>query len=527
MGSLSVTRIAVASYAVAVGGVFGVGCATEPEGTPASGIEAAAARGGIEDWGITCPTSFSRSIIAPNGPWTPVRGATVETGSALIGNAAMCAHGGISAVFPTAPPRCARPLVMSLDLSLAGENGLSFAAGVNGGWTSPLVMYGTQTVDICLGARAFEDRADLFLGMGTNPWLCPARSPGGPTVSIASVSISDDTTGTCPIPGVVTNGDFEKDDPSWTLRPGDTATADVLPGVGEGGSRAAHLATTSPCDNPSVTGQISLPTRSMLRSPALRVWSKGTKNAVASVRIGSLVPRFDPGATHIAGTDEPAIENICIPRWAEGTVQPIQLAFVPMQYAEQCGQASARDFVFDGLSFVSEPACDDADVLDGGFERIGTAPSAAPFWALERYEDMAGSNADLVVDAPRAHSGSVFAQLSADTPCPAASLSGGVTVPSPLGSSGPALRFWYRTSALTQTALSVQMKALASPLSLGATSTWRRVEACLDPAVATRPDLLRFSIVSPTGGTCADTFPTEEIALDDVELTTLESCPAI
>jgi hypothetical protein len=496
-----------------------------PNAAPPTVDEPVGVQGG--DPALTCSTLESRNLdIAATGSWTPVRGAMMAPGSASIDAAAMCVHGGIARSLVAPTRSCARSLVVTIDTWLVGQPGLSFAVGVNGGWALPVVPWGAGTLQVCLGARAFEGRADLFLGMGTNPWLCPAYAGEGTAMSINQVSIGPDVSGSCPTPGTIPNGDFEVDDQSWTLQPG-SSTAEVRSGIGENGSRAAHVATESPCENPSITGQISLPTASMQPNPALRVWSQGTRDTFASVRIGSLAPRFYTGATYIAGTGQGTARNICIPRWAQGTVQPIRLALVAAQYAEQCGATSPRDFAFDGLSFVSEPACaSEADLFDGGFEQSTSSTTAAPAWALERYDDEPGSGVQLVVDSTQAHTGSVSARLSARTPCPAASLSEGVTVPRTAGSRGPALKFWYRTAGLAQTALSVAMNALGTAMSLGPASEWKQVSACLDPSLATRPDLLRFAIVSPTGGTCADEFPVESIWLDDVELTTDANCPA-
>jgi hypothetical protein len=56
---------------------------------------------------------------------------------------------------------------------------------------------------------------------------------------------------------------------------------------------------------------------------------------------------------------------------------------------------------------------------------------------------------------------------------------------------------------------------------------WTQVSVCLDPRLASRPDLLSFALVSiDGGGTCAAAFPEETATVDDVELTTDPGCPA-
>jgi hypothetical protein len=105
-------------------------------------------------------------------------------------------------------------------------------------------------------------------------------------------------------------------------------------------------------------------------------------------------------------------------------------------------------------------------------------------------------------------------------------MSASITVPGAAGANGPALKFWYDASATSHLGLDVALGALSAPVALSATAGWTQVVACLDPRLATRPDLLTFSLVSADGGgTCSDTFPMETIRLDDVELTTDATCP--
>jgi hypothetical protein len=264
----------------------------------------------------------------------------------------------------------------------------------------------------------------------------------------------------------------------------------------------------------------------MVPNPALRIWASGPSDAVASVRIGPRPPDYLLGATFLPGQDGPVSANVCIPRWAQGTAQQLELAFAPMDYTETCPAPRAREFIFDGLTFVTEPACaSDANVFDPGFEQVVTSSSAAPFWALQRYEDAPLSDVQLVADPAIAHTGKVAARFTGSTPCPVVNLSGGVTIPAPEGANGPALKFWYDASETSQLGLDVALGALLAPVSLPVTSGWTQVTACLDSRLATHPDLLTFSLVSVDGGgTCSNTFPMETVLLDDVELTTDPSC---
>lgn len=119
------------------------------------------------------------------------------------------------------------------------------------------------------------------------------------------------------------------------------------------------------------------------------------------------------------------------------------------------------------------------------------------------------------------------ARFSSAPPCPHASLSGSVTVPSPVNGAGPALSFFYETNTSTRTSLSVTMNAFALPAVQPLAPTWTKATVCLDPRLAGRPELLRFIAVDADGGACADGFAEETVGLDDVTLGTDPGCPAM
>jgi hypothetical protein len=466
--------------------------------------------------------------FATTNAWRASGGATFTPSAARMTTATLCDHGGIEQALPAPPLACAQALVLHMDLALDRDDRLNFAVGVNGGWSSPVLLNGSTTMDTCLGAGAFGGVVRLFVGAGNNQALCPAPAGDeGPSLAIRHIGIDVDTEGACPLPGTVPDGDFEGDGRSWSARPR-AGKAEIGRGLGVGASSAAHLATDLLCESPAIRGTVSLPTSGMVPHPALRLWSRGSSNAIASVRIGPVQPAFLTGTTNIAGTGAARATDVCIPRWAQGTVQPLELAIVATEYAETCSLVRARDFVFDDLTFVSDPACEtDANVFDPGFEQVTRGSEAAPFWSLDRYDDEPNSRVELKLDASAAHTGEVSAVLSTSTPCPHVGLSGSVTVPTPVGPAGAALKFWYKTGSGTHAGLDVTMSALPAAIPLPATTEWTQVTACLDGHLAGRPDLLRFAVVSVEGGgLCADTFPPETFSVDDVELTTDVGCPA-
>jgi hypothetical protein len=457
--------------------------------------------------------------------WSVPDGVAVGAG-ATFSLAAVCDHKAMRQTVLTPPPSCARPLVMTVTTALNDIDRVNFVFGFGGKWY-PQLFAGTPTWTFCLGASAFDGEQTLAFSAAINELLCPVLGAAS-SITFQHLSIAEDVQGMCPLPGLVTNGDFEHGAAPWTFALGGGFAA-LAPGLGEGGSTGARIATDHLCEIPSIRGVISVPSSAMLPNPALRVWLNGTSNAVASVRIGPRPPDYLLGATYVPGTGGPAVANVCIPRWAQGTAQQLELGLAPTDYAEQCAMPPAQEIVFDGLSFVTDPACaTDANVFDPGFELAADPTNAAAFWALQRHEDVVDtSKVELVVDPTIAHSGKVAARFTGSAPCPVATLSGSVTIPEPEGTSGPALKFWYDASGTSHLGLDVALGALAAPVPLPATTGWAPVTACLDPRVATHPDLLTFSLLSEDGGgNCLDGFPMETILLDDIELTTDPMCPS-
>jgi hypothetical protein len=459
--------------------------------------------------------------------WSIPDEVALTPGAATFSLAAVCDHRVITQTVLTPPLSCARPLVMTVNVALNDLDRVNFVFGFGGKWY-PQLFAGIPIWNMCLGTSAFGGQQTLAFGGAINQAFCPALPDATNSITIQHLSIAEDVQGVCPLPGVVTNGDFEDGAARWTLFSGG-GVAEIVPGRGEGASTGARIATDHFCQQPAIRGVISLPSSAMLPNPALRVWSNGTKNAVASVRIGPRPPDYLLGATYLPGQGGPASAHVCIPRWAQGTAQQFELGLALTEHAEQCQMLVAREIIFDGLSFVTEPACAaEANVFDPGFEQAADPSSVASFWALQRYEDVPTSDVELVLDPTIAHTGKVAARFTGSGPCPVATLSGAVTMPGADGANGPALKFWYDASHTSHLGLGVSLGAFSMPLALPVTTTWTQFTACLDPRLATHPDLLTFSLFSTDGGgTCSDTFPTETVLLDDVELTTDPSCPSL
>jgi hypothetical protein len=469
--------------------------------------------------------------FATTTTWSASDVVAITPGALTFSLAATCDHRPVTQTMLMPPLSCARPLMMTVDTTLNDLDRVNFVFGFGGHWY-PQLFAGNPSWTFCLGASASDGTQTLAFGGAVNPAFCPAMPGTLNSITIQHLSIAEDLQGACPLPGIIANGDFEQGATPWTLTNGN-GIAEIVPGLGEGASAGARLATDHPCEKPSIHSVISLPLRTMVPNPALRIWSNGPSNTIASIRMGPRPPDYLLGETYLLGQGAPVSSNVCIPRWAQGTAQQFEIALVSMEYTEKCSGPRTQEFIFDGLSFVTEPACTtDANVFDPGFEQeaslaVPGVASIASFWALQRYLDNPSSDVDLVVDPAVAHTGTVAARFTGSSPCPVASLSGSITMPESAGANGPALKFWYQASGTSHLGLNATLGSLATPITPPATTEWKQVVTCLDPHMATRPDLLTFSLVSKTGGgTCSDTFPTETVLLDDIELTTDASCPS-
>jgi hypothetical protein len=256
------------------------------------------------------------------------------------------------------------------------------------------------------------------------------------------------------------------------------------------------------------------------------VWSHGSVGATGVVTFG--VSTY-LAVTQIPGTGASATQTICLPKWLRGTDHVLSFNMAQAAANPVCTNANARDFVFDDLAFVSDSRCTDtSNMYDNSFEWISQNLTTAPFWNVVQFPDTPGATAALKQNAATAHTGNVAAQLALTTLCASSSVWGSVTVPAGTTNAGPALHFWYRTiNTVANSIPQVSMTALAtSPMTLTTASGWTKFTACLQPALATRPDTLKFSISAVAGAAC-NAIPAEYLWIDDVDLTPDASCPTM
>lgn len=428
--------------------------------------------------------------------------APVDVGRAHFAGADACTNGFARQVFAMPAFADSEPFALTIAGQQSGgfDDPLGMSFFVTGGFGGEASFTTTPKLRVCLGDRAYGRNVDLRV----RSQLADADATS--TVDFDRVSI--EPAPDCPVPGRVVNGDFEGTG-GWTAS---GAGSEVATAVGTAGGRAGHLSTTNLCQTRSLVGLMSAPFTSIAR-PALAFTYKGTIDKKMNIDAG---PAASLG--EVTGTATFQSAHLCVPEWAKGVVHTVRFSLTDP--GGLCADPNVRDFVFDDLSFVSDPSCPEAaHVIDGGFEKSNDVVSA---WILE-HDTLYSTRADLVRNddyygAP--HGGAAYVSLASGQACHYGRAKQTITVPQPSATAGPAVKLWYRAPTKDKASFST------SPgVELAASTTWKQQIVCLDPKQAGRP--LPFEIKADGGaGTCATTFSSERLDVDDVEVTTDPSCPA-
>jgi hypothetical protein len=280
------------------------------------------------------------------------------------------------------------------------------------------------------------------------------------------------------------------------------------------GSLGGALVRESPCDSAALYGTTSTPMSETLPTPALAIWTGGSSSQETRVL-------FDAGVIGSVSTQPGPETRICIPRWAQGLTASV--GFALPYIGGLCAVPLDDAILLDDFAFVTEPACDlSSGIADGGFENAMVAPFVRS-WMSEADE---GAQVAHHIDAPgdvQAHGGIVAARVSNTRYCAAAELTTTITIPEPSGSDGPAVRYWYRSSATISDAYG-WVAGDYTGFDLPSSDVWTQHIICIDPKRAGHPARLTLGIGSGQGA-CQSTFPEEVAWFDDVEVTTDPSCP--
>ncbi len=366
---------------------------------------------------------------------------------------------------------CIRPLGVGI-----GERGID-----------PLAFFfGPQSTKVCLGERAYGATYTLKVF----PQAC-----GGFTKSNQLDHLDIVPAPECPVPGKVTNGDFEGVG-GWSV--GGTG-AEVAPSVGNKSSRGGRLHHAKKCDSPSLSGAFSVKTSEPAK-PALAFTVKGKTARKMAVNAGTQL------LTTITGTSVYENVSICLSEYMKGMASSLVFIASDDMTGGVCGDADDYEFIVDDVAIVSDPTCEDTTlIVDGGFERS----DVARYWSITEN----GGSASFLKGAA-ARTGNGYASLSQFSCEKGSSFS--VTVMNPgsvAGKGGPAIEYYYRASngtAITYT---------APGGTLTPTTTWTRGVGCLSPRRGGFPQSVSFTVSA--GESCG----VGTLSLDDLKLVQDPSCP--
>lgn len=468
-----------------------------------------------DDFGSGC--EFSGAPLAPGfddaAPWTTTGGATLDAAAPgfddpgvvnWVGDKALCDASGVSQTFTMPTYSLAEPL--TFELTFSGEldppvfDAADAMVAFNGKWTRLPATGSFKTARTCLGDAGFGGDVEIRVEGAVD--RCPSQL--ALTVDRLAVVRADYAVVDCPDPGVVRDGSYDGDGSAWNMI-GDASVAD---GIGQNGSRAGRLRSQNRCDFAVLRGLASWPLARTVPNPALRFYWSGTSGRLLDVKAGDFdVARLT--ATETAGTS-----TVCLPPSSQGLAQNVSFG-IP-RTSGPCEVADVRDFMVDTVEVVSVPECGvDPYLVDGDFE-LALSETVTSGWAT--FFDEARGNAS--IGAGDAQSGVASLRLASRQRCGDVFARATFVVPEPDATGGPALKYFYRVGNNPQTETTSRPGGGALPEG-GAEFVEQTV--CLNPALATKPQTLTFTI-SPIGDKCAETFPEEEAFIDNVRVLTDAAC---
>ena len=453
--------------------------------------------------------------------WTLAGGAKIDptapglddVGQLLLDTNAICAAGGSARQTVTVPSfDAAGPLALT---HTVGRECTSASGTCVGGSAAvrfrdgALVIPAATTLQkgvTCLGARAYGGKYDFIVAAGDKN-DCSAAMPPTLLLRVDRLAILGESS--CPTPGSIKNGNFDGNLNDWSLQL-NNGTATIDAGIGVGGSAAGHLTTSQLCQAPKLRGTQSPP---MGEHVALSFLFKGTMGKSALVGEETNMARW----ASVTGSGTFDTPRVCVPEYAKGMALPLLLSTETPQGS--CATLDMRDFVFDDLTFVTEPSCPATTfVIDPGFERY----TAVAQWNLSTDGSAGQSSATVVGDPSQAHSGTNSLRLSAKQFCTSARANTVITVPQPTATGGPMLKFFYRAPVLENATAYATVQS--AQVKLAPSAGYTQAHVCLDPARAGQGQYLE--VVVSSAGICGKSFTEEAASFDDFAVTTDPSCPA-
>jgi hypothetical protein len=432
--------------------------------------------------------------------WTSRNGAVIlSPGTASFPEPAPCNLGSLSQEICV--PTLDSAELLQVEVSHTSGGALGAAVGFGGFWNElPNASSSWTTVRACLGERAYGNTFELAVAPNRIPHDCST------SLSVRRMDIVP-AAGMCPAPGTVFNGDFEAEG-GWITG----SFGAIEEGVGQDGSRALSLEPDYQCQVARSTGVGSWPLPETVPTPALRFWSQGTGGRFIHVELGGVRKRI----ARVQNTGSATFTTVCLPPWAHGLATDLTFE-MPTTGSGQCSEADNGFLRIDDITVVSNEACvADPHVLNGGFEQ--QSEGVVTGWVLRTFGD---ATAELRNNAEEARTGEGVLRFEVTRECSSATASQTIRVPEPDGENGPAVRFWYRSTGLSNASFHTEIPR--PRISRSAQAEWTEQVQCVSPALATRPMEVTFLMLTP--GICANTFPAERIYVDDVEAITHPDCP--
>lgn len=452
----------------------------------------------------------------------------VEPGEVQYSLSALCNLGIVSQTFDMPTYAKAEPLVVEVSLR-NGYDPMTFdqivaGLGLGDGWAPINAPTGAsfRTVRACLGEAGYAPAGTRGRGAPVTLKLAPfaksLRCPA-PAASLAfdHVAIVPARDGECGAPGETPNGDAERDTGGFTFTVAGSSgmsQGGFVPGRGSNGSRAARLFLAQRCDIVRMAVQLNVPTAATVPSPALELYWGASADALINGFFQPVAGTFTSGLTLPAPDGAAHTTRICLPTYLRGQTTAFQLSLTGVAGAACTTQLDDELWV-DDVKVVNEPACGTAPaLLDPGFE---AAPHLHPAQATPPRWDARPTA------SPMAHGGSGVLELTNTERCASPVYTFAPLVPPTTGTSGPALKFFYRIPENPVTFVVVRANGGPS-IQLPEGNDWREQVVCLDRAYNGRPQLVNLFLDGGSGA-CRAFGGTEHAYFDDATVTTDPSCP--
>jgi hypothetical protein len=450
-------------------------------------------------------------------------GPTNAPGIAAFESSVVCNAGAVRQIVEMPSYEMAEPFVIEITYRSIMTTGVAIGYGrafrrvedTNGLWA---------TRRVCLGEAGYGGSVKFQVAASDRSVDC-FTSPTG-TIEVDRFEILVADPGECPPPGTVLNGEANEGQGGWFFEPDAYAPpsegfweGQLEPGVGKSGTSGARIYKEAGGSNLVAMGtKVSVPLRETLPSPALRFWWKATQGQEFRAELGTFERRFITSSwdTLIADGAEQTY-TYCLPPWTHGNV--VELAFFQERtdnYLDEEGE-----LVVDQVELISDEKCGaSTDLLDPGFD------AASNRWPHATVARGAEDSVQLLNDPGLARPpGSGVLALTYENEVSLVAMGTRLWVPPSEGEKGPIFVFYSNVPSGVEATvrwLLGMSGTLRAELVPG--GDWRRNEVCLPPEWAER--WARFGVsVFVQPGLVLD--GPERVLLDDFELTTSESCPAL